>query len=170
MDIRRDKQAGRRLGCALCTALACGGAVAEPDEIAKPAFFDAPRFELDTVPLRTPRLVLSRWDLQRRTALPESVPLAGGAAFGEGVRARVWWGRGKLAFGAGADWTASEPPTPFSAGATGSPRARFALEFRARSSASDLRESLLRVQMSGDAALHFRPRSGGLQVSWRERF
>ncbi len=48
---------------------------------------------------------------------------------------------------------------------------RVALEFKSKPSpVSNLRDGLLRVQLSGDAAVHFRPRSGGLQVMYRERF
>jgi hypothetical protein len=145
-------------------AAACASTHAEPGTIA------APRFEIDTLPQPTPRPVLSRWDGQRLGPLPDSMPLAGAAALGEGVRARWWLGQGRVAVGAGADWTASAQPTPFGAGAAGALRPRFALEFRAKAAAKDLRESLLRVQMSGDAALHFRPRGGGLQITYRERF
>ncbi len=48
--------------------------------------------------------------------------------------------------------------------------ARVALEFKSKSPVGDLRNGLLRVQLSGDAALQFKPRSGGLQVMYRERF
>jgi hypothetical protein len=52
----------------------------------------------------------------------------------------------------------------------GASRPRFALEFRAKAVAKDLRETLLRVQLSGAGALHFRPRGGGLQISYHEQF
>lgn len=52
-----------------------------------------------------------------------------------------------------------------------SPRtARVALEFKSKSPVGDLRNGLMRVQLSGDSALQFKPRSGGLQVMYRERF
>lgn len=47
---------------------------------------------------------------------------------------------------------------------------RVALEFKSKSPVGDLRNGLLRVQLSGDAALQFKPRGGGLQVMYRERF
>lgn len=88
------------------------------------------------------------------------------AAQDQGVSARWWLARGKLAVGAGADWS----PTPAEPNGVASLRRqqRFALEFRARSFARE--SSVLRMQLSSDAALHFRPRSRGLQVSYRERF
>jgi hypothetical protein len=43
------------------------------------------------------------------------------------------------------------------------------LEFRSRSGARDLR-NLLRVQLTSDSSLQFKPRSGGLAVSWRSEF
>jgi len=48
--------------------------------------------------------------------------------------------------------------------------ARLALEFKTKSPLRDLRTSLLRVQLSGHSALHFRPRGGGMQVTYRETF
>jgi hypothetical protein len=63
-------------------------------------------------------------------------------------------------------WRSSDNP----AGA-GVRTSRVALEFKSKPSpVSNLRDGLLRVQLSGDAAVHFRPRSGGLQVMYRERF
>jgi hypothetical protein len=48
---------------------------------------------------------------------------------------------------------------------------RVALEFKSRKSpVSNLRDGLMRVQLSGDSAVHFKPRGGGLQVMYRERF
>lgn len=98
------------------------------------------------------------------------MPSANASASVAGVRARWWVGRGRLELGAGADWAAPAPRTPVGAGSPEALRPRFALEFRAKGAAKDLRDSLLRVQMSGDAALHFRPRSRGLQITYRERF
>lgn len=52
-----------------------------------------------------------------------------------------------------------------------SPRTtRLALEFKSKSPVGDLRNGLMRVQLSGESALHFKPRSRGLQVMYRERF
>jgi hypothetical protein len=142
----------RGIALSLVTVLACCAAQAEPESVdassSRP--LDAPRFELG--------------------ALPETTPLAGSAALAEGVRARLWWGRGRLDVGAGADWTASAPPTPLGGSSAGASRPRFALEFRAKAVAKDLRETLLRVQLSGAGALHFRPRGGGLQITYREQF
>jgi hypothetical protein len=50
-----------------------------------------------------------------------------------------------------------------------SPEHRVGLEFKGTSAAGDVR-NLLRVQLAGDSALHFRPRGGGLNVSWRAKF
>lgn len=48
---------------------------------------------------------------------------------------------------------------------------RVALEFKSRKSpVSNLRDGLMRVQLSGDADVQFKPRGGGLQVMYRERF
>lgn len=47
-------------------------------------------------------------------------------------------------------------------------RANFALEFA--SPAKDGPRSLLRVQLSADSALNFRPRGGGLSVQYRSKF
>lgn len=46
---------------------------------------------------------------------------------------------------------------------------RVGLEFRNRSGTRELR-NLLRVQLTSDSTLQFRPRSGGLAVSWRSEF
>ena len=47
---------------------------------------------------------------------------------------------------------------------------RVALEFKSKSPVGDLRNGLMRVQLSGDSVLQFKPRGGGLQVMYRERF
>jgi hypothetical protein len=126
----------------------------------------APRFELDALSQQTSRPALFA------DALPgaESMPLANASASVAGVSARWWVGRGRFELGAGADWEAPSPRTLVGAGSAGALRPRFALEFRAKAATKDLRDGLLRVQMSGDAALHFRPRSRGLQITYRERF
>lgn len=49
------------------------------------------------------------------------------------------------------------------------PRAALALEF-ASPSKNEGPRSLLRVQLSGDSALNFRPRGGGLHVTYRSKF
>ncbi len=64
----------------------------------------------------------------------------------------------------GAAWRAAE------AAVADQRSARFALEFKTRAAGGDLRSSLLRVQLSGDSTLHFRPRSSGLQLHYRARF
>lgn len=46
---------------------------------------------------------------------------------------------------------------------------RVGLSFRSKHQASDMR-SLLTVQLSGQSALHLRPRSGGLRVSYKLDF
>jgi hypothetical protein len=48
---------------------------------------------------------------------------------------------------------------------------RVALEFKSsKSPIANLRDGLVRVQLSADAAVHLKPRSGGLQLIYRERF
>jgi hypothetical protein len=48
---------------------------------------------------------------------------------------------------------------------------RVALEFKSKSSpVGDLRNGLMRVQLSSESVLQFKPRSGGLQIMYRERF
>jgi hypothetical protein len=122
----------------------------------------------------------------------------------DSLRARVWWGRGAVEVGAGADWraasftaNAAQPwsqvvgvratlsartrivyetgaALPWRSGdnvATGARTSRVALEFKSRKSpVSNLRDGLLRMQLSSDAAVHLKPRGGGLQVTYRERF
>jgi hypothetical protein len=61
-------------------------------------------------------------------------------------------------------WRRGETTGPYSR------RSRVALEFKSKSPVSDLRNGLMRVQLTGDAAVHFKPRGGGLQVMYRERF
>ncbi len=123
----------------------------------------APRFEVETLSEATPLRANPLWLPQRANA---AVPPAAGTPINQGVSARWWWGSGKLALGAGADWSSMPLQPGIDASAQ---RQRFALEFRARSLARDS-SSLLRLQLSSDAALHFRPRSQGLQISYRERF
>jgi hypothetical protein len=63
------------------------------------------------------------------------------------------------------------PWRPGDSAANGLRTSRVALEFKSKPSpVSNLRDGLLRVQLSGDATVQFRPRSGGLQVMYRERF
>ncbi len=66
----------------------------------------------------------------------------------------------------------TETALPGSRADGASPRtSRVALEFKSRKSpVSNLRDGLMRVQLSGDAAVHLKPRGGGLQVMYRERF
>lgn len=55
--------------------------------------------------------------------------------------------------------------------AVGARTSRVALEFKSKKSpVSNLRDGLLRMQLSSDAAVHLKPRGGGLQVTYRERF
>jgi hypothetical protein len=49
------------------------------------------------------------------------------------------------------------------------PEQRVGFEFKSRSGARDLR-NLLRLQLTSDSSLQFKPRSGGLAVSWRSEF
>lgn len=49
------------------------------------------------------------------------------------------------------------------------PQAQLGLEFAGRSASKDVK-SLLRVQLSADSVLNFRPRGGGLTVTYRSTF
>lgn len=49
------------------------------------------------------------------------------------------------------------------------PQAMLGLEFAGRSATRDVK-SLLRVQLSADSMLNFRPRGGGLHVTYRSTF
>lgn len=165
-----DRRAWCRAALLFGTALACCGAQAEPDSRLEPIPIDGPHLEIDTVPQWLSRPA-SRWDGPWQHAPNPTMARAASSAFGEGVRARWWWGRGSFSVGAGADWRgSSSTPTSFGPESAGPPRPRLALEVRAKSTTTDLRERLLRVQMSGDAALHLRPRGGGLQIIYRESF
>lgn len=126
----------------------------------------------------------------------------------DGLRTRLWWGRGAVEVGAGANVNPSTtaPGLATSAGvgtavvglrahvARGTHVAierdalaasvgagvspplegtRLALEFKAvghSKAAPPLSSGLLRVQMSGTSTLQFRPRSGGLAVTYRAKF
>lgn len=136
-----------------------------------------------------------------------SMPEAGAA--GPGMRARLWWGRGPLELGVGADWARPSlgmpsprgPTQVFALRAVLSPStqilyetdttrrepddlappfepfgavqgARLAVEFKLQPAQplKALRDGLLRMQMSGSSSLQFKPRSGGLFVSYRATF
>lgn len=49
-------------------------------------------------------------------------------------------------------------------------RARLALEFRTTSAVRDIREGLLKLQLSNSSSLHFQPRRSGAVLSWRAQF
>jgi hypothetical protein len=49
-------------------------------------------------------------------------------------------------------------------------RGRFALEFKTKSAVGDVRTGLLRFQLNDAGSLQFRPRRGGVQLSYREQF
>jgi hypothetical protein len=61
------------------------------------------------------------------------------------------------------------PPLPL-AGQQGQAAPSIGLEFRTPPSHANGPRGLLRVQLSSDAALQFRPRRGGLAVSYRADF
>ncbi len=126
----------------------------------------------------------------------------------DGLRTRLWWGRGALEVGAGADVNPSTTApglvrsasagtavfglraqvargthlaierdtlaTSVGAGVAAPLEAsRVALEFKAvglTKAAAPLSSGVLRVQMSGTSTLQFRPRSGGLAVTYRAKF
>lgn len=154
-----------------------------------------PRLEFESLPHA----------MQPRVAITGARPLFETPS--DGLRTRMWWGRGALEFGAGANVrpssTAPGLATAASMGtavvglraqvAQGTHLAierdtfttsiggaappvdgsRVALEFKAVGSskaAQPLSSGLLRVQMSGTSTLQFRPRSGGLAVTYRAKF
>lgn len=155
-----------------------------------------PRLEIESLPHA----------MQARSAGPGARPLFESPS--DGLRTRLWWGRGALEVGAGANvnpsTTAPGLATSASLGtavlglraqvARGTHLAierdtfatsvgagvappvegsRVALEFKAvgtSKSAAPLSSGLLRVQMSGTSTLQFRPRSGGLAVTYRAKF
>lgn len=126
----------------------------------------------------------------------------------DGLRTRMWWGKGALEVGAGANLNASNTvpglapsasvgtavlglraqvaqgthlaferdtlATSVGAGAAAPVEgSRVALEFKAvgnSKAAQPLSSGLLRVQMSGTSSLQFKPRSGGLAVTYRAKF
>lgn len=126
----------------------------------------------------------------------------------DGLRTRVWWGKGAVELGAGADLSraniapglmarqsgtgvvglraeltpgahlaierdTNHPALQRAGVATGADASRVALEFKGVGSskaASPLTGGLLRVQMSGTSTLQFKPRSGGMSVTYRAKF
>ena len=126
----------------------------------------------------------------------------------DGLRTRVWWGKGVVELGAGADVSNSNLAPGLMARQAGTgvvglraeltpgahlaierdanhpalqrpgvPAAvdasRLALEFKGvgnSKAASPLSGGLLRVQMSGSSTLQFKPRSGGMSVTYRAKF
>jgi len=120
----------------------------------------------------------------------------------------MWWGKGALEVGAGANVNSSSTTPGLATSASrgtavlglraqlaqgthlaierdtlatsvgagsGAPVevSRLALEFKAvgnSKAAQPLSSGLLRVQMSGTSSLQFKPRSGGLAVSYRAKF
>lgn len=126
----------------------------------------------------------------------------------DGLRTRLWWGKGGLEVGAGANLNPSHTAPGLAAtprvgtavvglrarvaqgthlaierdtlggsvgagGAAAVESSRVALEFKAvghSKAAQPLSSGLLRVQMSGTSSLQFKPRSGGLAVTYRAKF
>ena len=126
----------------------------------------------------------------------------------DGLRTRVWWGKGGLEVGAGANvnpsntapglaatgnsgtavlglraqvaqgtYLAFERDTLAASAGAGAPvpveGSRLALEFKAvgaSRAAQPLSSGLLRVQVSGTSSLQFKPRSGGMAVTYRAKF
>lgn len=151
-------------------------AQAEADNEPGIARLATPRLQVDIVPRWSPSRLPGPLPTDRLWT--SNTPMTAGMSLGEGVGARLMWGRGKLSVGAGVDWLAAPSgsalqaqaaPYPLGPGADTS-RSRVALEFRSKTVTRDLRESLFRVQMQGGGALNFRPRSGGLQVSYQKKF
>lgn len=111
------------------------------------------------------------------------------------LRARSWMGSGGVGVGVGADLSAPgdtvgwrtvlgmradlganarmvyelHPDWP-ARGAEGSPPGRLMLEYRSARPLHDLRDQLLRVELSGSSSLHLRPRRSGMMVTWRAQF
>jgi hypothetical protein len=62
-----------------------------------------------------------------------------------------------------------QPPAQLTDLVNPPPRAALALEFRSPSR-GDVARSLLQVKLSGDSVLNFRPRGGGLTVTYKAKF
>jgi hypothetical protein len=62
-----------------------------------------------------------------------------------------------------------QPPAQLTDPANPPPRAALALEFRSPSR-GDVARSLLQVKLSGDSALNFRPRGGGVTITYKAKF
>jgi hypothetical protein len=65
-------------------------------------------------------------------------------------------------------WRAGDP-SPELAGVP-QQRASLGLAFKSAPSGASGARSLLRVQLSGDSMLHFRPRGGGMTVTYKSQF
>lgn len=194
----RARNAGHRLqgawGCAALLTLLATPAQAAYGEGA--GELPQPRLEMESLP----------YAMQARAASGGARPLFETPS--DGLRTRMWWGRGALEVGAGANVNPSSAvpglataasvgtavvglraqvaqgthlaierdtlATSVAAGAAAPVEgSRVALEFKAvgnSKAAQPLSSGLLRVQMSGNSSLQFKPRSGGLAVSYRAKF
>ncbi len=162
----------------------------------EPPQAQGPRIEVESLP----------YAMQPRSALGGVRTLIDTPS--DGVRTRMWWGRGAFEVGAGANVNPSNTvpglatsanvgsavvglrarvaqgthlaierdtlSTNVGAGASAPVEvSRVALEFKAvgnSKAAKPLSSGLLRVQMSGTSSLQFKPRSGGLAVTYRANF
>lgn len=162
-----------------------------------PQVFANPRVEIEALPYGLQRRVADSGAVRALIETPR-----------DGVRTRVWWGRGALEVGAGADLSNTHLAPGLAAGRSGTAvvglraeltpgaylaierdthhlalqrpgtepgadASRVALEFKGvgRSKAANpLSGGLLRMQMSGTSTLQFKPRSGGLSVTYRAKF
>lgn len=155
-----------------------------------------PRIEIESLPHA----------MQARSAFHGARPLFDTPS--DGLRTRLWWGKGGFEVGAGANLNPSNTAPGLAASpsvgsavvglrarvAQGTHLAierdtlstsvgtgvaapvetsRVALEFKTvgnSKAAQPLSSGLLRVQMSGTSSLQFKPRSGGLAVTYRAKF
>jgi len=187
---------GKGWTCAALLALSVPAAHPAQAALAAPADVQRPRLEIERLPhVMQPQAAVTG----ARTLLDTP---------SDGLRTRMWWGRGPLEVGAGANVNASSTAPGLatsasrgtavlglraqvaqgthlaierdtlatSVGAGSAARvevSRLALEFKAvgnSKAAQPLSSGMLRVQMSGTSSLQFRPRSGGLAVSYRAKF
>lgn len=182
--------------CGTLVALLGVGSASAHAALAEPADPYSPRIEVESLPHA----------MRARSVVSTTRVLFDTPA--DGLRTRMWWGKGALEVGAGANVS----PSNKAQGLATSPRvgtavvglraqlgrgthlaierdtlstnvnsgaaapgeiSRVALEFKAvgnSKSVQPLSSGSLRVQMSGTSSLQFRPRSGGMAVTYRAKF
>lgn len=182
--------------CGALTALLGIAAPASHAALAEPADPYSPRIEVESLPHA----------MRARSVVSSTRVLFDTPA--DGLRTRMWWGKGALEVGAGANVSPSNKApglataptigtavvglraqlsrgthlaierdtlaTSVNSGAAAPLEvSRVALEFKAvgnSKSVQPLSSGLLRLQMSGTSSLQFKPRSGGMAVTYRAKF